>query len=310
VSLTATLPLRYVLITPARNEAEFIKGTIESVVCQTHRPRKWVIVSDGSSDGTDVIVKSYIGEYPWIELVRRPERISRDFAGKVHAFEAGYARLSVVDYDVIGNLDADITFDKDYFAFLLDKFQSDPRLGVGGTPFQEGNHQYDYRFTSIQHVSGACQLFRRECFEAIGGYVPIQGGGIDLVAVTTARMKGWKTRSFEDKVCLHHRSMGTADHSRFRARVRLGVKDYALGSHPLWEVSRCFYQMTKRPFVIGGCAVLGGFAWAAMTRLERPVSMELVTFRRREQLQRLKQFVKDTFSSESGLGDPPLNDER
>ncbi len=197
--------LSYVLVSPARNEAQFIELTIKSVIAQTVLPLKWVIVSDGSTDGTDEIVKKYASENPWIELVRMPERRERDFAGKVHAFNAGYARLKGLDYDVIGSLDADISFDEGYFSFLLQKLVADPKLGLVGTPFKDGpNSIYDYRFVSIEHVSGACQLFRRECFEQVGGYVPVKGGCIDHIAVITARMKGWKTRTFTDKVCLHH----------------------------------------------------------------------------------------------------------
>src|SRR5271166_3066755 len=126
----------YVLITPARNESQFIELTIKSVVSQTVRPIKWVIVSDGSTDGTDDIVKKYAADHPWIELVRMPERRERHFAGKVHAFNAGYAKVRDLDYDVIGNLDADITFDEGYFDFLLREFAASPRLGVAGTPFR------------------------------------------------------------------------------------------------------------------------------------------------------------------------------
>src|SRR2546427_6652048 len=162
----------YVLITPARNEAKFIELAIKSVVGQTVRPAKWVIVSDGSTDGTDDIVSKYAAEHAWMELVRMPERRERHFAGKVNAFNAGYARVAGLDHDVIGNLDGDVEFEEGYFDFLLKKFAENPRLGVAGTPFREGSFQYDYRFTSIEHVSGQCQLFRRECFEEIGGYIP------------------------------------------------------------------------------------------------------------------------------------------
>src|SRR3984893_10560977 len=118
----------YVLITPARNEAQFIEGTIESVVAQTVRPLKWIIVSDGSTDGTDELVRKYATHFPWIELVRMPERSERHFAGKVYAFNAGYARLKDLGYDVIGLVDADISFDEEYFSFLLGKLVGDPKL--------------------------------------------------------------------------------------------------------------------------------------------------------------------------------------
>lgn len=285
--------LKYVLITPARNEAAFIEQTIGSVIAQTVRPAKWVIVSDGSSDGTDNIVSKYAAENPWIELIRMPERRERHFAGKVYAFEAGYARVRGMKYDVIVSLDADISFEPDYFALLLEKLSSDPRLGVVGTPFQESSGQvYDYRFVSVEHVSGACQVFRRECFEQIGGYLPVKGGSIDHIAVITARMKGWRTRTFAERTCLHHRTMGTAERSLLKSRFKLGVKDYSLGNHPVWELFRTVRQMSLPPIFIGGLALGAGYLWASIHQVPRPVSPELVAFHRREQMQRLSRFIR------------------
>jgi poly-beta-1,6-N-acetyl-D-glucosamine synthase len=281
---------RYVLVTPARNEAAFIELTIKSMVSQTVLPLKWVIVSDGSTDGTDEIVSRYAAEHSWIELVRMPERRERHFAGKVHAFNAGYARVRALEYDVIGGMDGDISFDEVYFSFLLDKLAGDPSLGLVGTPFKDTS-MYDYRFVSIEHVSGACQLFRRECFEEIGGYKAVKSGGVDHIAVLTARMTGWKTRTFTDKVCLHHRKIGSAGRGPLNAKFRTGALDYALGGHPVWELFRTAYQMTKAPYIVGGLSLLAGYVTASVRRAERPISPELVAFRRREQMQRLKQFL-------------------
>jgi biofilm PGA synthesis N-glycosyltransferase PgaC len=293
--------LSYVLVTPARNEAEFIERTIQSVVAQTHRPLKWVIVSDGSTDGTDDIVRKYAGEHPWIELLRAPERRERNFAGKAHAFNAGYARVEHLTFDAIASLDGDVSFDEGYFAFLLRKLAEDPALGLVGTPFRgDSASHYDYRFVSIEHVSGACQLFRRECFDDVGGYVPVKGGGVDHIAVITARMKGWKTRTFLEKVILHHREIGTALNTPLMARFKCGFQDYALGSHPLWEFSRMIHQAGKRPFLLGGASLMAGYLWAMVRRAERPVSKELVRFRRREQMQRLKKYLTgDRVSAQS-----------
>jgi len=282
--------LSYVLITPARNEERFIELTIKSVVAQTVRPLKWAIVSDGSTDRTDVIVQRYVLDHPWIELVRMPERQERNFAGKVQAFNAGYARMAGLKYDIIGNLDADVSFDAEYFEFLLGKFAENPRLGVAGTPYREGSFQYDYRFTSIEHVSGQCQLFRRECFEEIGGFVPRKIGGVDLVAVTTARMKGWQTRTFPEKPYYHHRKMGTAAQGTLIVPYRVGQTDYVLGSHPVWEFFRCIYQLTRPPILLGGSLRLVGFFWAMTRRVQKQVSADFVRFRREEQMRRLEKF--------------------
>ncbi len=282
---------KYVLITPARNEVKYIELTLKSVTAQSVLPERWVIVSDGSTDGMDEIVQRYAAIHPWIELVRMPERKERHFAGKVHAFNAGAARVKDLEYGVIGNLDGDVSFDAEYCAFLLKKFAENPRLGVAGTPFTEGSFQYDYRFTSIEHVSGQAQMFRRECFEEIGGYIPREVGGIDLVAVITARMKGWQTRSFLEKAYVHHRQMNTAAHHPLMVPLRGGRTDYILGSHPVWQLSRCIYQSTKRPIVVGGVLRFVGFLWAMITRVKKQVSPELVQFRRKEQMQRLWNFL-------------------
>lgn len=292
----ASSNLTYGLVTPARNEEAFLEATIKSVVAQDPLPLKWVIVSDGSTDGTDEIISRYVAKYPWIELLRMPERRDRQFAAKAHAFNAGYERLKDLRCDIIGNLDADITFDPGYFAFLIAKFTADPRLGVAGTPFVEdhnrpGDHTYAHRFAQLDHVSGACQLFRRECFEQVGGYVPVKGGAIDWIAVTTARMKGWETRTFPDKVCFHHRKLGTGNNSPLMVRFHYGTKAYYVGGHPLWEFIRGLFQMREKPRFLCGFYFLCGYAWAVLRRMPRAVTPQLMAFHRAEQMVRLKRLL-------------------
>jgi biofilm PGA synthesis N-glycosyltransferase PgaC len=286
------MKLEYVLITPAHNEAAFIEKTLQSVVNQTAPPKKWVIVSDGSVDGTDEIVRTYEESRSWIELLCLPYRQERHFAAKVQAFNAGYERVRGLTYDIIGNIDGDISFESDYFEYLLTKFEQNPELGVAGTDYVEGLfHSFKDSFINVHHVNGQCQMFRRECFEDIGGYVPIRGGGIDWVAVTTARMKGWKTQSFPEKVFVHHRTMGTADGNLLEARFHYGKKDYFLGGHPFWEIFRGAFQMTKKPYVLGGIFLLAGYFWSFLIQAERPVSKDLMNFHRAEQIERLKALI-------------------
>jgi biofilm PGA synthesis N-glycosyltransferase PgaC len=280
--------MRYVIVTPARNEAASIEDTLISVTSQSALPLKWVIVSDGSTDQTDEIVARYAAKHDWIELVRMPERKERHFAGKVHAFNAGYDRVRHLEHQFVVCMDADISFEPDYFAFLLGKASADLNLGIVGTAFREGRMAYDYRFVSIEHVSGPCQLFRRECFDDIGGYVPARGGGVDHIAVLTARMKGWKTRTFTEKL-YQHRNMGSAKHGPLGYKFYVGKLDYALGGHPLWEACRVLYQMTKRPWVLGGVMIGAGYCFAALTGAQRSISKELMSFHREEQMARLKQ---------------------
>jgi poly-beta-1,6-N-acetyl-D-glucosamine synthase len=282
--------LGYVVVTPARNEAKFIELTLRSMVAQTARPLRWVIVSDGSTDGTDDIVRRYLADHKWIELVRMPERKERNFAGKVHAFNAGCARVADLEYEVIANLDADVSFEEDHFRNLVSKFAEHPELGVVGAPFREGTFQYNYKFTNIENVWGGCQLFRRKCFEDIDGYRPVRGGCIDHVAVVSARMKGWKTRTFTETVSIHHRVMGTAQGGGLAAKFKYGAKDYSVGNHPVWELFRAVYQMKQRPYGIGGLALASGYCWSMIRCMKRPVSNDLIAFTRREQMRRLSGF--------------------
>ncbi len=286
------MALQYVLITPARNEADFIEKTLQSVVAQTHLPLRWVVVSDGSTDGTDELVEKYRQGREWIELLRLPERKERHFAAKVNAFNAGFERVKDLPFDVIGNLDADVSFGPDYQAYLVSRFELDPKLGVAGTHYIEGEfHSFRDSYINVAHVNGQCQMFRRACYVDIGGYVPIKSGGIDWVAVTTARMKGWKTRSFDGEVFYHHRKMGTAGGTEIGARFHYGKKDYFLGGHPLWQLFRSTFQLAKRPYVIGGLSLMAGYVWCWLSGHGKAVSPELMRFHRGEQMARLRQMV-------------------
>ena len=288
--------LKYALITPAWNEERHLPELIRSVVSQTVIPVRWVIVSDGSTDKTDDIVRSYGERHPWIVLLRRERTTGRHFAGKAQAVNAGYESLKALDFDLVGNLDADITLPPDYYQFLVGKFMEMPELGVAGTPFVEDasnptTHSYSSSFADLTHVSGACQFFRRSCFEEIGGYTPVKEGGIDWVAVTTARMRGWTTRTFVEKTCFHHRTMGTADRSPLRARFRHGREEYLVGGHPLWQLLRGVFQMKNPPVVLGGLCLVAGYASAWISGTPSPVPATLREFHRREQLTRLRRII-------------------
>jgi poly-beta-1,6-N-acetyl-D-glucosamine synthase len=279
--------MKYVLITPARNEERFITKTLDSMVVQTLLPERWVIVDDGSTDRTAELVQSYSKRFSWIELVQRVQRVDRNFAAKVHAFNIGLEQVSSLPFEVIGNLDSDLSFEPDYLEFLMQKFSEDARLGVAGTPFIEnGYDSAKDSFEGENHVAGGCQLFRRQCFEEIGGYIGNPAGGIDWIAVTTARMKGWKTRSFPERRFHHYRSLGTAERGVLASAFSYGEKDYYLGGSPVWELFRVFYRSAKQP--VAGLALLAGYCWAALRRMKRPVSRELMYFHRREQMRKLK----------------------
>ena len=291
--MTHSNHMPYVLITPARNEEQLIAKVIQSVTQQTVLPAKWVIVNDGSTDATQSIVSQYLAKHGWMELLNLSPHRDRSFAAKVHAFNAGYERVKNLEYKVIGNLDSDVSFDADYIEFLLDKFEKDARLGVTGTIFrEEGYSSATDSFEGQNHVAGGCQLFRRQCFEEIGGYVPNKAGGIDWIAVTTARMMGWTTRSYREKWFYHYRSLGTAERSRLASLYSYGEKDYYLGGHILWEIFRVAYRATKKPYLVGGIALFSGYVSAFFRQVKRPVSDQLMRFHRKEQLKKLKAILK------------------
>jgi poly-beta-1,6-N-acetyl-D-glucosamine synthase len=290
-----TLPT-YVLVTPARNEAQFIELTLKSMVAQTIKPLRWIIVSDGSTDETDDIIKKYTSQYEWIELVSLPQHEQRNFAGKVAAFNAGYERVRGLNYEVIGNLDGDISFESDYLEFLLNKFAENPKLGVAGTPYLEANAVHDERYKSQDHVSGACQMFRRRCFEDIGGFPAVKTGGVDLIALLSAQAKGWQTRRFDEMSCMHHRNVGSGDHSGVLGRLlNRGRKDYLLGSHPAFELFRSVLQMKNSPYFVGGTLMIVGYFWAWACRVDRSMPEELIKIRQSDQLQRLRGVFRHPF---------------
>ena len=288
-----TLP-RCLLITPARNEELNLENTILAMLAQTMHPVKWVIINDGSTDRTPEIISRYAATCDWIERFDMPSHRDRSFAAKAQCFNAAYKEFGGLEYDLIGNLDADITFEPDYIEFLLKKFVENPTLGVAGTPFLEegGYDSASDSFEGEYHVAGGCQLFRRECFEEVGGYVPNKAGGVDWIAVTTARMKGWETRSFRDRRFFHHRRLGTAERSKLSAQYSYGEKDYYLGGGIVWEICRVAYRIVKPPIVVAGVALGFGFVSAAFRRIPRPVSAELMRFHRQEQIRKLKAILR------------------
>ena len=257
---------------------------------QTVLPERWVIVDDGSTDRTAEIVSQHAAANPWIELVRLPHRKERHFAGKVNAFNTGLARYQSLTFQVVVNLDADVSLETDHFEFLLGRFAEDSRLGVAGTVYTQPN--FDSMVDSFEgedSVAGPLQCFRYDCFLDIGGYVPNRRGGIDWIAVTTARMKGWRTKNFKERRFHHHRSMGTAERSLVQASFDYGVKDYFMGGSFLWQIFRSAYRMRKSP--LGGIALFSGYTWGMLRRVERPVSAELVAFYRREQMAKLRRIL-------------------
>ena len=278
----------YVLLTAAHNEAELIENTIRSMAGQTVPPRRWIIVSDNSTDATDAIVQHYARQHQFLRLLRVDRPPGRNSGAKVMALRSGQKLLEDVDYRFIGNLDADITLPSDYFEVLLDRFDRNPRLGLAAGFIQEPEGgvfrpRSSNRVDSIPH---AAQLLRRECYEGIGGYAILPHGGEDWYAQTRVRMSGWRAEAFPALPVFHHRRTGTAG-SILRDRIRLGRLDYSFGSNPLFEVFKCAVRIAERPVLMAAALRLGGFFWSYIQGEERTVTADMIEYLRQEQRTKL-----------------------
>ena len=284
----------YALVTAAYNEERLIGQTIRSVIAQMLRPVRWIIVSDGSTDNTDEIVKHYAAGHEFIQLCRITEDHPRNFAAQVYAINRGLSQLQGVEYRFVGNLDADITLEPEYFSHLLQKFRSNPRLGLGGGTICEQCTTGEFkprRIGTATSVAHACQLFRRECFEELGGaYRPLRYGGPDTYAETSARMKRWEVTSFSDLKVFHHRPTCSAE-GALRGWFRQGKMDYSLGALPVFELFKLLRRTWIKPYLIGAMVRCAGFVDSYVHREERQVPGEFVAYLRREQKQRVINFL-------------------
>lgn len=279
----------YVLVTAAFNEEAYIGRLLESVVNQRLPPLRWVIASDASTDHTDEMVREYASRYPFIHLVALRAEHRRNFAAQVHAIGAACRELENLDYAFLGNLDADVSFGPDYFEEVIKRFKAEPTLGIGGGFIYEAHDGVfqSRRTNNVRSVAQAVQFFRRECFDQIGGYEPLRHGGADWHAEISARMRNWQVRSFPELEVHHHRRTGSADPWR-RDRQRQGRMDYAMGSHPLFEVVKCIRRVPEYPVLLGAVTRLATFLWCYCVREPRPVSPDFMRFLRDEQVGRLR----------------------
>jgi biofilm PGA synthesis N-glycosyltransferase PgaC len=283
----------YVLITPVRDEEEFVRFALDSVVAQTRRPERWVIVDDASRDTTAAVLEQHARGHDFIRIVRIADRGDRNFARKAQAFKRGLEELRDCDYDFIGNLDGDISLASDYYARVLAEFDLDPRLGIaGGIVYTNVAGRFETTDETLDSVGGAVQLFRRPCFEAVGGYPALRRGGIDAAAEITARMRGWRVRKCLDLQVLEHRRTGSAECSPLRARFREGRRFQSLGYDPLFYVARSLYRIANKPMLVGSLAGLAGFLAGSVTRRSIALGPDVVEFLRHEQRAKLRQMMR------------------
>ena len=247
---------------------------------------EWVIVDDGSSDNTGEIADRYAAQHSWIHVIHRKNRGFRKSGGGVmEAFYDGYNSLHCRDWDFLVKLDGDLSFAPDYFEKCFEYFRRDPKLGIGGGEIHHDiggqmNVEQNPRF----HVRGATKIYKRECWEAIGGLWPASGW--DTIDEVKANMMGWKTYAFTELHLLHHRLTGTEE-GLFRDRVKHGVACYVSGYHPLFVTVSCMRRLTLKPRVIGSIGMMYGFLKSHFTRPPRLNDRSYFAYIRGQQLRRL-----------------------
>ncbi len=285
----------YVLITAAHNEAAYIRHTLDSVARQSVLPQKWVIVSDRSTDGTDEIVQEFASSHPFVELVRVGGPTGRNFGAKVRAISAGYQRLDpALPYRFVGILDADVELGPTYYSSVLEKFEQTPGLGLAGGFVNDKTRRGEFknrRSNSQSSVCGSVQVFRRECYEAIGGLLPLKYGGEDWAAEIMTRMRGWTVQAFPQLKVFQHRPTGTAV-SLMGYRFQQGKMDFCLGSLTSFEIVKCLKRFPEPPLVLGALIRMAGFGWACLTFDPRQLPQEAICYLRQEQHQRLRKTLK------------------
>jgi biofilm PGA synthesis N-glycosyltransferase PgaC len=277
---------KYVVITPARDEAEHLERTIRSVVAQTVQPAQWIIVNDGSGDETGEIIDRFARQHSWITARHRPNRGYREpGGGVVKTFYDGYEQIHVQDWELLVKLDADLSFDPSYFERCILEFERDPKLGIGGGAiYHEVNGQLELEKNPAFHVRGATKMYRRACWEALGGLV--QAPGWDTIDELKANMLGWSTRSFLDLRVSHSRFTGAAE-GAWRDCIKNGRANYVTGYHPLFMSLKCLRRLVKRPYLLGSVGLMWGFVssyWNGSPRIEDP---RLLRYTRNQQLRYL-----------------------
>jgi glycosyltransferase involved in cell wall biosynthesis len=276
----------YVIITPARNEAENIAATLQSVVAQTNPPVEWVIVNDGSTDRTAEILDQYAARYPWIRAYHLPDRGFREpGSGVVRAFNHGLGKLKTKDWDFIVKLDGDLELSADYFENCLNEFEKDVSLAVGGGTICHNadgvmRPDVDVRF----HVRGATKIYRREFWDQMGGLPPVVGW--DTLDELKANMLGWTSRSFPQIRILHRRPTGAAD-GAWRNWFKNGRANYITGYHPLFMTLKCVKRVPQKPYFLAALGLFCGFVSGYINHEPQVADRELILYVRKQQLRRL-----------------------
>ena len=277
----------YIVITPAKNESNYIRFTLNSMIKQSIKPQKWIIVDDGSSDDTYEIVTKAIRNYSWITIIKTNSSEKRaPGTNVVNAFNYGLSTIKN-DYSYIVKLDADLEFDENYFEKMIRQFEINNRLGIAGgicVISTKGNKRKIEKIPEY-HVRGTIKMYRKNCFDEIGGLIPKFGwDGIDEMK---AMMLGWETKSFRDIIILHLRPTGK-ETGLLRYGWRRGTLNYYMGYNPLYLILSCINNFSKKPYVLFGLTLFAGYVYSYITNSEQINDKDLIKFIKKFQSQRIK----------------------
>jgi biofilm PGA synthesis N-glycosyltransferase PgaC len=278
----------YAVISPVRNEQQYLPLTIESVVAQTVRPLCWVIVNDGSTDSTGSIADRAAEQHRWIKVLHRIDRGFRQAGGGVmESFFEGYRLIEGETWQFLVKLDGDLSFESSYFRECFARFASDPKLGIGGGTVcntVNGAWCVESKVDPAFHVRGATKIYRRECWQEIGGL--IRAPGWDTLDEIKANMLGWGTRTFPDIRLIHHRPAGQA-YGKWSNWIKNGRANYMVGYHPVFMFLKCVRRMFERPYLIAACGLWVGFVGGYLRRVPQADEKQAIAYFRRQQINRL-----------------------
>jgi poly-beta-1,6-N-acetyl-D-glucosamine synthase len=264
---------RYLLISPCRDEAEYIRRTLDSVAAQTVLPALWIVVDDGSTDETPAILADYAARLPWLRVVRRTDRGRRSVGpGVVDAFYAGLEGVDLARFDYLCKLDMDLDLPSGYFEHLMQRMEAEPRLGTtSGKPWFV-HPRTGARVPEIcgdEMSVGMTKFYRVACFREIGGFVrQVMWDGIDC---HRARMLGWMAESVDEQALrfLHLRPQGASQKGLWTGRVRAGFGQYFMGTSPLYYLAVAVSRLPRHPPLWGSAAMLWGYFSSALRRVPR-----------------------------------------
>ncbi len=284
-------PNAFVVISPCRNEADYMRRTLDSMVAQTVHPALWVIVDDGSTDATPDILAEYSAQHDWIRVVQKPDRGHRAVGpGVIEAFYAGLDTVDLDQYIYLCKLDLDLDLPTGYFEGLMTRMRANPRVGTcsGKTYFLNGSGQRVSEKIGDEMSIGASKFYSIECFNQIGGFArEVMWDGLDC---HKARQLGWIACSWDDAELQfeHLRPMGSSQKGILTGRRRHGFGQYHMGSDPLYFFATAILKITHPPYVIGGLATWQGYLGAMLRRDPQHKDAELRAFIRAYQRRALR----------------------